>query len=107
MGLIIKNIMFNIYQDKVYQERILELSNYNDYTKYRIQLLLYQTAFPIQLTSTDNKKIFILTDTNSKIRLGSIFFNSNTLNRYNKHQIQPIVNNQIKKKELKSILQAL
>jgi hypothetical protein len=104
MGLIIKNIMFNIYQDKVYQERILELSNYNDYTKYRVQLLLYQTIFPIQLTSNDNKKIFVINDINSKIRLGSIFFNSNTLNRYNKHQIQPIVKNQIKKKELKSIL---
>ena len=42
----------------MYQERLLELSNYNDYTKYRVQLLLYQTVFPIPLTSNDNKKIY-------------------------------------------------
>lgn len=102
-GLVLKSILFNIYQEKVYQERLYELGTYNDYVRYRVQLLLYQTSFPVNLSS-DNRKIFVLNDTNSKIRLGSIFFNSNTLSRYNENKIQPIVNNQIKKKELKSIL---
>jgi len=104
-GLVIKSILFNIFQEKVYQERLYQLAMYNDYTTYRVRLLFYQTIYPINLSgSGDNEKIFILDDINSKIRLSSIFFNSNTLSRYNENKIQPIKNNKIEKKELKSLL---
>lgn len=113
-GLVLKSILFNVYQEKVYQERLYELAAYSDYSTYRIQLLLYQTVYPInwinnqisqdKANNETTNKIFVFDDTNSKIRLSSIFFNSNTLSRYSENKIQPIINNQIKKKELKSLL---
>jgi hypothetical protein len=112
-GLVIKSILFNIFQEKVYQERLYQLAMYNDYTNYRVRLLFYQTIYPINLSgsgsgsgsgSSDNEKIFIFDDINSKIRLSSIFFNSNTLSRYSENKIQPIKDNKIEKNELKSLL---
>ncbi len=108
-GLVLKSILFNIFQENVYQERLYQLAMYNDYTTYRVRLLFYQTVYPINLTgpgygSGSNEKIFILDDINSKIRLSSIFLNSNTLGRYNENKIQPIIRNKIYKKELKSLL---
>lgn len=110
-GLVIKSILFNIYQEQVYQERLYELAAYNDYTNYRVRLLFYQTIYPINISGAnyaaqpgDKQKIFILDDTNSKIRLSSIFFNSNTLSRYSENKIQPIKDNKIEKNELKSLL---
>lgn len=105
MGLVLKSILFNVYQENVYQERLYELGIFADYETYRVQLLFYQSIHPLNLSlPNDNRKIFIFDDTNSKVRLGSIFLNRNTLNRYQKEKIKLVSNNQIKRKELKSIL---
>ena len=105
MGMVLKSILFNVYQEKVYQERLYELGIFADYEYYRIQLLFYQTIHPLALSMpNDNRKIFIFDDTNSKVRLGSIFLNRNTLDRYNEKKIKPIKDDQIERKELKSIL---
>jgi hypothetical protein len=105
MGMVLKSILFNVYQEKVYQERLYELGIFADYEYYRIQLLFYQTIHPLALSMpNDNRKIFIFDDTNSKVRLGSIFLNRNTLDRYNGKKIKPIKDDQIERKELKSIL---
>lgn len=105
MGMVLKSILFNVYQEKVYQERLYELGIFADYESYRVQLLFYQTIHPLTLSMpNDNRKIFIFDDTNSKVRVGSIFLNRNTLDRYNDKKIKPITDNQIERKELKSIL---
>lgn len=103
MGLILKSILFNVYQQNVYEERLYEIAMFADYETYRVQLLFYQTIHPFSLIG-DNRKIFIFDDTNSKVRVGSIFLNRNTLSRYQDQRIKPITNDQIKRKELKSLL---
>ncbi len=104
MGIVLKSIMFNIFQNNVYSERIIELSVYNDYTQYRIQILLYQTVYPLDNLSSSSNKIFLINDTNSRVRLSSIFFNSNTLNRFVNKKINLISKNKINKKGLISLL---
>jgi len=60
MGMVLKSILFNVYQEKVYQERLYELGIFADYEYYRIQLLFYQTIHPLALSMpNDNRKIFI------------------------------------------------
>ncbi len=102
-GIILKSIMFNIYQENVYNERIQELSIYNDYTEYRVQLLLYQSVYPLNIEG-DNQKIFIFNDTNEKVRLGSVFFNTNTLSRYTKGKMDLVKDNKISRKGIINIL---
>ena len=103
LGIALKSIMFNIYQSNVYNERIQELSMYNDYIEYRVQLLLYQSAYPLNLQG-DNQKIFVFNDTNAKVRLGSVFFNSNTLSRFTDGKIDLISDNKINRKGICNIL---
>jgi hypothetical protein len=104
MGMILKNILFNIYQNNIYQERIQILGTYNDYKNYNIDILIYQTIYPFNIIETNNEKILIFNDTNSKVRLSSILFNQNTLSRFIKKKITIIKNNKINRNKLENIL---
>ncbi len=98
-GIVLKNILFNINQNLLYDERVKLLSMYNDYTNYEIILLLYQTEVQNNFTYNKNK-IFIFSDSNSKIRLSSIFFNKLTLSRYSNKKIKLIADDKINRKSL-------
>jgi hypothetical protein len=102
-GMVLKNILFNVYQNNVYDERIQLLTQYNEYTIYKINILIYQTIYPLNFDNS-SKKIFIFNDTNSKIRLSSVFFNTNTLSRFTNDKINIIKNNKINRDKLKKIL---
>ena len=87
-GFIIKNILFNIYQNYVYRERLVFLSSYNDKKKYNLNIKIFQTIQQIDMLDNNyQNNIFIFAETNTKIRAGSILFNSNTLNRFNSKKI--------------------
>lgn len=76
-----KNILFNIDQTFVYNEREIKLNKkYKDNIIYHLNVLIHKTVFDIGLKS--KKNILIYSDTNSKIRLLSNLFNKNTLNLY-------------------------
>jgi len=102
-GLVLKNILFNVHQNMLYDERVKLLSMYSDYSTYEANLLVYQTESHMNL-SYQKHKIFIFNDVNSKIRLSSIFFNSNTLSRYNNDKIKLINNDKIDRKSLIKLL---
>lgn len=88
-GIILKNILFNINQEYVYSERINNLLFYEDNKEYKITLEIYQFLYPINFTKYNDttKKIYVFNDTNSKIRLSSVFLNRNTFNKFNKKEI--------------------
>ena len=109
-GIVLKNILFNIYQTYVYDERIKYFSIYQDYTRYIIQIQIYQTVYPLEFLNNnfENNKflnnIFIFGDSNSKTRIGSVFLNSNSLKRFTSKKINWINNNKIEKKTLLKLL---
>lgn len=103
VGLVLKNILFNLNQNMLYDERVKILSIYSDYSTYEINLLVYQTESHMNFL-VQRKKIFIFNDTNSKIRLSSIFFNSNTLSRYKSQKIKLIKDDKIDRKSLNKLL---
>lgn len=103
VGLVLKNILFNLNQNMLYDERVKILSMYSDHSTYEINLLIYQTETYMNFL-VNNKKIFIFNDVNSKIRLSSIFFNSNTLSRYKTDKIKLIKNDKINRKSLNKLL---
>lgn len=86
-GSILKNILFNIDQQYSYDEREKYLNHhYNDITEYKIKLLLYKTIIDSNLKG-NNRDIYVLSDTNSKVRTLSILLNDNTLNKFINKQI--------------------
>ena len=109
MGMVIKNILFNINQDYVYDQRIELLSSYNEFTFYDIKILIYETIYPLYFNNNINnpinkKKIYIISDTNSKVRLSSIFMNRNTLNMMKEHKIIYYKNGIMDKKKMIGLL---
>jgi len=107
MGMVLKNILFNINQNYVYDQRIELLSTYNEYTFYDVKILIYETIYPVyfdNLNNVNNKKIHIINDTNSKVRLSSIFMNRNTLDMIKKEKISYYKNNKMDKKKMIGLL---
>jgi hypothetical protein len=81
-GYILKNILFNIFQMYSYEERTNKLNNlFTDMTEYKINILIYKTIIDSNLKG-NNKDVFVLSDTNIKLRALSILFNKNTLEKF-------------------------
>ena len=92
-GTILKNILFNIDQKYVYEEREVYLNKkYNNLEKYKLTLLVYKSIFDAKLKG-NNDNIYIYSDTNSKIRLCSNILNANTYNKYINNEIIFVTNN--------------
>ena len=105
-GFILKNILFNIYQDLTYDERTKYLNLlYSDVKEYKMTVLIYKTIFNSNLKG-NNKEIYVCSDTNTKVRALSNLFNENTLNKYLNREISFIFDNKIKIKNM-LILQSL
>lgn len=83
-GLVLKNILFNIYQNYTYNQRVLFLQGIKDKLNYVVDISIYETQSQLNnININKNSQLFVLFEKNSKIRAGSIFFNDNTINMYN------------------------
>ncbi len=102
-GIVLKNILFNVYQNYLYDQRVNSLNIYQDYETYDINLFICETKVDMNFNYQKNK-IFVFNDTNAKIRLSSIFLNQNTLSRYSEGKASIVKNNKINRKKLKSLL---
>ena len=88
-GFCLKNILFNLYQNYTYNQRIIFLSKFENNINYTINLSLYETINSVDLGDVNiGTNIFILSNTKTKIRFGSIFFNTNTIDMFkNKNKL--------------------
>lgn len=108
-GLVLKNIIFNIYQNYTYTQRINSLVSLEDNQIYLINIEIYQTLYPIDILDKNYmNKVYILIEPNTKIRFVSIFFNLNTFEKFNNNNISWIntieKNNFIDRKSIEKIL---
>jgi hypothetical protein len=80
---ILKNILFNLYQNYTYYQRYLYLQNSINKNEYTISISIYEMSNEIiEYDQNSNTDVFIFYEQNSKIRLSSIFFNPNTIKYY-------------------------
>ena len=83
IGIVLKNIIFNIYQNYTYTQRIESLMSIKDNEIYSINIEIYQTIYPMDILDKNYmNQIYILIEPNTKIRFVSIFLNSNTFNKF-------------------------
>ena len=83
-NILMKNIIFNLYQNFTYNQRIQEIIKLFINPEYIVIISVYETISPIIDFDRNNSNLdlFIFYETGSKIRLSSIFFNPNTINQY-------------------------
>ena len=82
-GLALKNIIFNIYQIYVYEQRINYLKDIDISKKYEIYISIYEMMSLLEMFDEyiQNDTLLIV-EQETKLRASSIFFNENTLNRF-------------------------
>lgn len=84
-NILLKNIIFNLYQNLTYEQKIKYIEKNLNKSEYIVILSVYETIYPIiDYDHNSNLELFVFYEQSSKIRLSSIFFNPNTLNHYNK-----------------------
>ena len=90
-GKILSNIMFNIFQNYTYTQRLDIIKSIDIKKNYLINYRIYETISQIDFFDMfnigSNSNIFVLFDKSSKIRFSSIFFNSNTLDMFKNHHV--------------------
>lgn len=80
----VKNIIFNLYQNFTYNQRIQEITKKIINPEYVIIISVYEMFGPIiDFDTNSDLNLFIFYEQGTKIRLSSIFFNPNTINQYN------------------------
>lgn len=80
----IKNILFNLYQNFTYNQRIQEIIKKIINPEYYVIISIYEMFSPIiDVDSNSDLDLFIFYEQGTKIKLSSIFFNPNTINQYN------------------------
>ena len=83
-NILLKNIIFNLYQNFTYEQRIKYIKKNLNKSEYFIVLSVYETISPIiDYDYNSNLELFIFYEQSSKIRLSSIFFNPNTIDYFN------------------------
>lgn len=83
-NIVVKNIIFNLYQNFTYNQRIQEIIKKITNHEYTIIIYVYEMVSPIiDYDYNSNLDLFIFYEQGAKIRLSSIFFNPNTINQYN------------------------
>ena len=83
---LVKNIIFNLYQNFTYNERIQEINSKITSPEYIVIISIYEmfgSIIDFDYNSDSDLNLFVFYDQGTKIRLSSIFFNSNTINQYN------------------------
>lgn len=80
----IKNIIFNLYQNFTYNQRIQEIIKKITNPEYTVIISVYEMFVPIiDFDTNSDFDLFIFYEQGTKIRLSSIFLNPNTINQYN------------------------
>lgn len=80
---VLKNIIFNLYQNLTYEQRFKYINKNLFKSEYNIVLSVYEMISSITDYDTNsNLELFVFYEQSSKIRLSSIFFNPNTINQY-------------------------
>ena len=82
-------ILFSLFQNYTYTQRIDVLKKFNSNSNYSINYYIYETMGQIDLYDMFGTKsnIYVLFDKSSKIRFGSIFLNPNTIEMFkNSHK---------------------
>lgn len=80
----VKNIIFNLYQNFTYNQRIQEIIKKITSSEYIVIISIYETIGQIINYDTNSDlDLFVFYEQGTKIRLSSIFFNPNTINQYN------------------------
>jgi hypothetical protein len=103
-GKILSNIIFNIFQNYTYIQKLDKLEKISIETDYLINYYIYETISQINFFDMINSKtnVFVLFDKGSKIRFSSIFFNPNTLIMFkNQHHFCNYINYQYNDKDVK------
>jgi len=95
---ITKNIIFNLYQNFTYNQRIMYITKLLDKPNYNITLSIYELYSSInENDKNSNLDLFIFYEQSSKIRISSIFFNPNTIDQINLNtQCYNIFNDELK-----------
>ena len=82
--ILLNNIIFNLYQNFTYNQRVQYITNLINKSKYNVVISIYELVGPINFNDQNSKlDLFVFNEQSSKIRLSSIFFNQNTINNYN------------------------
>jgi hypothetical protein len=83
-GKILHNIMFCLFQNYTYAQRLEQIKKFNVDLTYSISYYIYETIGQIDFFDMygDNSNLFVLFDKSSKIRFGSIFLNLNTIEMF-------------------------
>ncbi len=80
----LKNIIFNLYQNFTYNQRINYIDKNLNEKNYILIISIYKMCYPIiDYDHNLNLKLFIFYEQSTKIRFCSIFFNQNSMNYYN------------------------
>jgi hypothetical protein len=83
-NILVKNIVFDIYQNFTYNQRIQEIIKKITNPEYIVIISVYEMFGPIiDFDTNSDLDLFIFYEQGTKIRLSSIFFNPNTINQYN------------------------
>jgi len=83
-NILVKNIVFDLYQNFTYNQRIQEIIKKITNPEYTVIISVYEMFGPIiDFDTNSDLNLFIFYEQGTKIRLSSIFFNSNTINQYN------------------------
>lgn len=80
---LVKNIIFNLYQNFTYNQRIQEIIKRIINHEYIVIISVYEMfGSIIDFDRDSNLNLFIFNEQGTKIKLSSIFFNPNTINQY-------------------------
>lgn len=98
----IKNIIFNLFQNFTYNQRIKYINKNIKKNNYYVRISIYELIAPINnYDLNSNLNLFIFNEQSSKIRLSSMFFNKNTIEKINSVDYLNIFNNY--KKEIEQL----
>lgn len=83
---IVKNIMFNVYQDSVYRQRMERLNVIPD-TSVTVYVKIYMSEFKLDMYDScggnaDKGMYYFIIEPDTRMRFSSVFFNENTMKRH-------------------------
>jgi hypothetical protein len=104
-GQSLQNLIFNVYQNYTFRQRLIILSTYDYNTEYTINIQIFVTKFQLNLLNyTNDTYFYLIVEPETRIKLSSIIFNSITLNKIKNNNLCWIINNNINKKTLCELL---
>lgn len=106
---VVKNMMFNIFQDLVYRQRITKLNLVDD-SVVELCVKIYVSELKLDMYDACSKDVgtnmyYFIIEPDSRLRFSSIFFNTNTLGQHIEGKIKWFDENRfLNKKQLVKLL---